>query len=77
MEVRDRSMSDKSKLQKDQHYPLERNERMGCTVDSFGSAGGGTSCYFILCCIMDWHRGMPCCWQHLCFSVTESDLSRN
>ena len=25
--------------QKDQHYPLERNERMGCTVDSVGSAG--------------------------------------
>ena len=63
--------------QKDQHYPLERNERRGCTVDSVGSAGEGTSCYYILCCIMDWHRGMPCCWQQLCFFVTENDLSRN
>ena len=76
-EVRDRSMSDKSKSPKDQHYPLERNERMGCTVDSVGSAGEGTSCFYILCCIMDWHRRTPCCWQQLCFFVTEIDLSRN
>ena len=54
--------------QKDQHFQLERIETRGCTVDnSVGSAGEGTSCYYILCCIMNWHRRNPCCWQQLCF----------
>ena len=70
-------MSDKSKSPKGTALPTGFNERMGCTVDSVGSAGEGTSCYYILCCIMDWHRGMPCCWQQLCFFVTENDLHRN
>ena len=54
--------------QKDQHCQLERIEtRVTQWTLSVASAGKETSCYYILCCVVDWHRETPCCLQQLLF----------